>query len=49
MKVDVINRTQVGRVAKTILTTNTVTFKTGTTNKFEENKVTGTSADYCLL
>jgi hypothetical protein len=44
--VDVIERVQVGKVAKTILTTNTVTFKTGTTNKFEENKVAGTSADY---
>jgi hypothetical protein len=47
--VDIIRRIQVGKVAKTILTTNTVTFKTGTTNKFEENRVTGTSADYCLL
>ena len=49
VEVDVIERVKVGKVTKTILTTNTVTFKTGTTNKFEENKVTGTSADYCLL
>jgi hypothetical protein len=46
VEVDVIKRTQVGKVAKTILTTNTVTLKTETTNKFKKNKIAGTSADY---
>ena len=36
VEVDVIKRTQVGRVAKTILDTNTWTLKTETTNKFKK-------------
>ena len=46
VEVDVIKRTRVGKVAKTILDTNTVTLKTETTNKFKKNKFAKTSADY---
>ena len=35
VEVDVIKRTQVGKVVKTILNTDTVTLKTETTNKFK--------------
>ena len=36
VEVDIIRRTQVGKVAKTILDTNTMTLKTETTNKFKK-------------
>jgi hypothetical protein len=36
VEVNIIKRTQVGKVAKTILATNTVTLKIETTNRFKK-------------